>query len=174
MIRRRLGDDGPVTEHLQAAPTESVWDYPRPPLVVGSAELVTIEFGGSMIVETRRAVRVLETSHPPAYYVPREDIAPGALAAAVGQTLCEFKGLASYFDVVGRNGKVARRAAWHFPSPTPGYEALAGHVSFYPGRMDRCTVDGELVRAQEGDFYGGWITQRVRGPFKGAAGTAGW
>jgi len=171
----RLGDDDLVTEQINAAPpTESVWSYPRPPAVVGSVERVTIEFGGSVIVDTRRAIRVLETSHPPVYYVPHTDIAPGSLVKVPGTTFCEFKGHASYFDVVGRNGRIARRAAWHFPSPTPDYVALLSHVAFYPGRMTRCTVDDEIVQAQEGDFYGGWITSRVSGPFKGAPGTTGW
>ena len=171
---RHLGHHVTVTEPATRQATESVWDYPRPPLVVGSVEQVTIEFGGSVIVESSRTVRVLETSHPPVYYVPREDVAPGSLAAVAGTTRCEFKGHASYFDVVGRNGQVARRAAWHYPAATGGFEALAGHVAFYPGRMDRCTVDGELVQAQPGEFYGGWITSRVVGPFKGSPGTAGW
>jgi uncharacterized protein (DUF427 family) len=170
----RLGDDVTVTEPAFRPATESVWSYPRPPVVLASAEHVLVEFGGSVIVDSRRTVRVLETSHPPGYYVPREDIAPGSLLAVPGTTCCEFKGQASYFDVVGRNGRVARRAAWHFPTPTPGFEALTGHVAFYPGRMDGCFVDGEAVQAQPGDFYGGWITSRVSGPFKGAPGTSGW
>ena len=169
-----VGHHVTVTEPATRRVAESVWDYPRPPVVEATVEHVQIEFGGSVIVDSRRCLRVLETSHPPTYYVPRADLAPGALVSAPGVTVCEFKGPAWYFDVVGRNGRVARRAAWHFPTPRPGYEALVGHVAFYPGRMDRCSVDGETVLAQEGDFYGGWITSRVVGPFKGARGTAGW
>lgn len=169
-----VGHHDPVTEPATRPKTESVWSYPRPPAVVGSAELVQIDFGGSVIVESRRTVRVLETSHPPVYYVPREDVAPGTLVAVPGSTYCEFKGHAAYFDVVGRNGRIARRAAWHYPTPAPGYEGLTGLVAFYPARMDHCTVDGERVQPQAGDFYGGWITSRVSGPFKGAPGTAAW
>ena len=169
-----LGHDETVTEPATRRVTESVWAYPRPPVVVGTVEHVLLEFGGSVSVDSRRTVRVLETSHPRGYYVPREDIAPGSLAAVPGTTYCEFKGHASYFDVVGRNRRVARRAAWHYPVPTAGYEALTGHVAFYPGRMDRCTVDGAAVQAQEGGFYGGWVTSWVVGPFKGAPGTGGW
>jgi uncharacterized protein (DUF427 family) len=153
---------------------ESVWDYPRPPIVSPSDEQVVIEVGSDVAVDTRRAVRVLETSHPPTYYVPREDIALGLLRPVSGTTYCEFKGRASYFDLVCPSGRILRRAAWHYETPSAGFEALLGYVAFYPGRVDRCTVDGERVQAQEGDFYGGWITSRVRGPFKGGAGTRAW
>ena len=159
---------------VDRAATESVWDYPRPPVVVPSRERVAIELDGEIVADTRRALRVLETSHPPVYYVPRDAIAPGLLEAVAGTTWCEFKGSASYFDVSGPGGRVVPRAAWHYPEPTAGYEVLVGHVAFYPGRMDRCTVDEEAVVPQPGDFYGGWITSRVTGPFKGAPGTAGW
>jgi uncharacterized protein (DUF427 family) len=156
------------------ARSESVWDYPRPPIVAPSHSHVVIELEGEVVADTRRSVRVLETSHPPVYYIPLEDIAPGFLLPVPGTTWCEFKGSASYFDVVAPSGRVVARAAWHYPQPTVGYEALVDHVAFYPGRMDRCTVDGEAVVAQPGDFYGGWITSKVTGPFKGAPGTRGW
>jgi uncharacterized protein (DUF427 family) len=174
VISAGLGDDVPVTEHAEEIVTESVWDYPRPPAVVRSAEHVVVHLSGWVIADTRSALRVLETSHPPVYYLPRTDIAPGLLSHAEGTTYCEFKGTAAYFDLVCPNGRVVRRAAWHFPTPTPGFEALVGHVAFYPGRMDRCTVDGEVVRPQEGDFYGGWVTSHITGPFKGGPGTLGW
>ncbi|TIC87721.1 DUF427 domain-containing protein [Nocardioides sp. GY 10113] len=154
--------------------SESVWEYPRPPIVVPSREHVVIELDGKVVVDARRSLRVLETSHPPVYYVPRAAIARGLLRPVTGRTWCEFKGSASYFDVVCPSGRVVSRAAWHYPEPAAGFEALEGHVAFYPGRMDRCTVDGETVVAQPGDFYGGWITSRVTGPFKGAPGTLGW
>ena len=160
---------------VEAAPgQESVWDYPRPPRVEVTAERVVVEFGGTTVVDTRKALRVLETSHPPSYYLPLTDVAPGALRPADGQSWCEYKGLASYLDVVGADGSVAVQAAWTYPRPSAGYEQLAGHVALYPGRMSRCTVDGELVVAQEGGFYGGWITSRVVGPFKGTPGSRGW
>ncbi len=153
---------------------ESVWDYPRPPIVVPSSEHVVIELDGVVIVDTERSLRVLETSHPPVYYVPADAIAPGVLRPVAGTTWCEFKGAASYVDVVGVDGRVVPRAAWHYPEPAAGFEALVGHVAFYPGRMDRCSVDGETVTAQPGDFYGGWITSKVTGPFKGTPGTDRW
>lgn len=148
---------------------ESVWDYPRPPRVEPTGERVVIRLGGRVIAETTDAVRVLETSHPPAYYLPRSAFADGVLTPAAGHSVCEYKGVASYLDVGG-----IERAGWYYPEPLPGYEVLADRVAVYPGRMDSCEVDGEVVMPQEGDFYGGWITSRVTGPFKGAPGTLGW
>ena len=153
---------------------ESVWDYPRPPRVERSPSLIVVEFGGVRLVETAAALRVLETSHPPVYYVPAAAVLDGALLPSSARwTWCEFKGSALYLDVVVGD-QVERAAAWTYPAPAAGYEALAGHVAIYPGRMDVATVDGEQVQAQEGDFYGGWITSAVVGPFKGPAGTGGW
>lgn len=152
---------------------ESVWDYPRPPRVEPVRARVTIELGGQLIADTTRALRVLETSHPPAYYLPPEDFVAGALVPGEGSSFCEFKGRAAYSDIVG-GGQRAERAGWYYPTPSRGFESIAGYVSVYPGRMDRCTVDGETVVPQEGGFYGGWITANIVGPFKGAPGTWGW
>ena len=152
---------------------ESVWDYPRPPRVEPSSREVVVVLGGVEVCRTSRALRVLETSHPPTWYLPVQDWVDGALRPAEGASFCEFKGWAAYVDVLG-GGTVAERAAWTYPDPAPGFEALRGTVSVYPGRTDRCTVDGELVRPQEGGFYGGWVTADVVGPFKGAPGTRGW
>jgi uncharacterized protein (DUF427 family) len=163
-----------VNDDRDRPATESVWDYPRPPMVVPSRERVIIELDGNIVADTRRSLRVLETSHPPVYYIPGEAIAAGLLRPVSGRTWCEFKGSASYFDVACPSGRVVPHAAWHYPQPCTGYEALVGHVAFYPGRVDRCAVDDETVVAQPGDFYGGWITRRVTGPFKGPPGTAGW
>ena len=158
---------------------ESVWDYPRPPVVDPTDAHVVVLLGCTVVADTRRALRVLETSHPPTFYLPRDDVDAAALRAADGPaTWCEFKGRATYLDVVGVGPEgepvVAHRAAWTYPDPTPPFGALAGHVALYPGRMTRCTVDDEVVQAQDGDFYGGWRTARVVGPFKGDAGTRGW
>jgi uncharacterized protein (DUF427 family) len=152
---------------------ESVWEYPRPPRVEPSRETVEVRLGGVVVARSTRTVRVLETSHPPSYYIPREDFSPGSLRPTAGSTWCEFKGEASYFDVLGA-GDVAPAAAWTYPTPSRGFEAIAGHVAVMPGAMESCTVDGELVTPQEGGFYGGWVTSRVVGPFKGAPGTWGW
>lgn len=153
---------------------ESVWDYPRPPRVERVAEPVRVELGGAVVAQTTQALRVLETSHPPVIYVPPQDVAPGALRPAhKAPTVCEFKGVAHYFDVTG--GKTTERAAaWSYPEPVEGYELLRDHAAFYPSRMDACWLGDERAEPQEGDFYGGWITSRVRGPFKGGPGTWGW
>ncbi|MFP5253327.1 MAG: DUF427 domain-containing protein [Actinomycetes bacterium] len=156
----------------RAAP-ESVWDYPRPPRVEPSDELVEVVLGGVVIASTRASYRVLETSHPPPYYLPREAFAEGTVRPAEGSSYCEWKGAASYFDLVAGT-TVAARASWAYPEPTRGFEAIAGHLAVYPALVDRCTVDGEVVQPQPGGFYGGWITSRVTGPFKGGPGTRGW
>lgn len=153
---------------------ESAWAYPRPPRVEPSGEHVVVELGGLVVCDTRRALRVLETSHPPSYYLPVDDWQDGALVPTPGRSVCEFKGVASYLTVVGGDGRREVAAAWTYPEPWAGFEALAGAVAVYPGRMDRCLVDGESVRPQEGGFYGGWITDRVVGPFKGGPGSHGW
>ena len=153
---------------------ESVWDYPRPPRLERSDEHVVVELGGGRVADTRRALRVLETSHPPTYYLPRDDFVPGVLRPATGSSYCEWKGEAAYLDVVGLDGTVAPAAAWYYSSPVVEFGELADHVAVYPAAMDRCLVDGEVVVAQPGGFYGGWITSRVVGPFKGQPGSTGW
>ena len=152
---------------------ESVWDYPRPPRVEPSDERVTLVLAGSVVADTTSSLRVLETSHPPAYYLPRGAFADGVLRPVERTTWCEWKGRATYLDLVVGDTVVAA-GAWTYADPSAGYEAIRDHVAVYPGRLDRCTVDGEVVEAQPGDFYGGWITSRVTGPFKGAPGTTGW
>lgn len=152
---------------------ESVWDYPRPPALDPSEEHVEVFLGGRLIASTDAPIRVLETSHPPTYYLPRSAFVEGSLRPAPGSSFCEFKGDATYLDVVSQQ-TVASRIAWCYPQPSPGYEALLDHVALYPGRVDECTVDGEVVRPQPGEFYGGWITDRVAGPFKGDTGSRYW
>jgi uncharacterized protein (DUF427 family) len=149
-----------------------VWDYPRPPRIEPDARRVRVILGDVVVADTRAALRVLETSHPPTFYLPLDDVAAGHLAPAQGRSFCEWKGEATYFDVAGGD-RVATGAAWHYPTPSAPFAAILGHVAFYPGRVS-CEVDGERVRAQDGDFYGGWITDEIVGPFKGGAGTGGW
>ncbi|WP_027481167.1 DUF427 domain-containing protein [Deinococcus pimensis] len=153
---------------------ESVWDYPRPPRLERATRRVRVILGGEVIADSARAFRVLETSHPPVYYVPREDVRPGALTRAPGASHCEYKGRATYWTVRGGSGLEAPAAAWSYEHPDAPYEALAGHVAFYPARMDACLLDDEQVTPQPGDFYGGWITRDIVGPFKGGPGTNGW
>lgn len=152
---------------------ESVWDYPRPPRVETEPRRVLIEAGGSLIASSDSALRVLETSHPPTIYIPFADVAKGILVEGSGSSYCEWKGRAVYWDVLTDASKI-RAAAWSYPTPNELYTYLRGHVSFYPSKMDACYLDGELVEAQPGGFYGGWITSEIVGPFKGGSGTMGW
>ena len=152
---------------------ESVWDYPRPPALVPSERRARVELAGMTIADSTRALRVLETSHPPTFYFPPEDVVGEYLRRAGGRSLCEWKGVACYLDLeVGERREAA--AAWFYPDPVPAYATLRDHVCFYPSRVDACWVGDERVEAQPGDFYGGWITSDIRGPFKGGAGTRGW
>jgi uncharacterized protein (DUF427 family) len=152
---------------------ESVWDYPRPPRLEAVTETLKVVFADTVIAETARGHRVLETSHPPVYYFPPEDVTLEHLVLAGGGSVCEFKGAAAYWDLrVGE--KVSEKAAWSYPEIWPPYEAIRGHLAFYASRVDACFVGDERVQAQEGDFYGGWITAKVVGPFKGPPGTRGW
>ncbi|MFP3869086.1 MAG: DUF427 domain-containing protein [Desulfobacteraceae bacterium] len=152
---------------------ESVWDYPRPPRVELTNRRLRVIFNGETIAESHRAQRVLETSHPPVYYFPPEDVNQEFLHPSTRRSWCEFKGTAHYWTVrVG--DRQAQNAVWSYPTPSPGFETLRDHLAFYPGLMDACYVDNERVQAQAGDFYGGWITSELDGPFKGGPGTENW
>jgi uncharacterized protein (DUF427 family) len=152
---------------------ESVWDYPRPPRLEPFDGHVRVVFNGVTLADTHDAKRVLETSHPPTFYIPPADVRWEHLQSASGSSMCEWKGAARYFDVEV-DGRRAARAAWGYPEPTPGFAALKDHLAFYAGPMDGCFVDGERVIPQPGGFYGGWITSGVVGPFKGVPGTRFW
>jgi len=152
---------------------ESVWDYPRPPALRSSTESVQVVLGGVTIASTTRSLQVLETSHPPTYYLPRESFLDGVLVPTEGASFCEWKGQASYFDVVGGDVRV-ERGAWTYLAPTSRFAEITGTIALMPATMDRCVVDGEDVVPQEGSFYGGWITSKVAGPFKGGPGSWGW
>lgn len=153
---------------------ESVWDYPRPPIVVPVNRRVRIDHGGEQIADSTRAVRHLETASPPTIYIPEADIRMDLLTPAAGRrSVCEWKGTASYFDLrVGSS--VVERAAWTYESPRDAFAQLLGHYSFYAGRVDRCRLDEEAVEPQAGTFYGGWVTAEIVGPMKGEPGTEGW
>jgi uncharacterized protein (DUF427 family) len=160
---------------------ESVWDYPRPPRLEPAPERVRIVVDGVVLADTTRAYRVLETSHPPALYVPEADVRMDLLVASPRSSVCEFKGRATYVHLglppgAGTSG-LARHVedvAWRYETPAPGFEPIRGHLAFYPGRVDEAWIGDERVVPQAGDFYGGWITSRVVGPFKGGPGTFGW
>ncbi|MFC0386817.1 DUF427 domain-containing protein [Muricoccus vinaceus] len=152
---------------------ENVWDYPRPPALEPITKPIRIEFAGRIIAATEGALRVLETSHPPVYYLPRAAFTGCTLEPAPGRSFCEWKGEANYWSIWVGN-RVAERAAWSYPDPTPAFAAIRDHLAVYAGAMDRCLVDDEAVTPQPGGFYGGWITRDLKGPFKGEPGTMCW
>ena len=152
---------------------ESVWDYPRPPKLDPVGRHVVVKLGETVVADTTRAVRVLETSHPPSYYLPRVDIRSDCLAPAAGSSGCEWKGMASYWTVRSEDGVVDERGAWSYEEPFEKFASIRGYLSFYPSRF-ACFVDGERVLPQAGGFYGGWVTPDLAGPFKGEPGSAGW
>jgi uncharacterized protein (DUF427 family) len=152
---------------------ESVWSYPRPAVARPCAAHVVIQHRGVIVADTRASIRTLETSHPPSYYSPPGDIAPGLLRRAAGSSFCEWKGYATYWDVT-IGDLVLPQVGWSYANPSPGFVSLRDHVAFYAAPFDRCSVDGETVTPQPGDFYGGWITSAVAGPFKGVPGSRGW
>ena len=156
-----------------AAGQESVWDYPRPPALEPVSKHIRILFNGEVIADSNRAYRVLETSHPPVYYILPEDLNPDYVQDASGSSFCEWKGKASYKSVkVGE--KLLNRVGWTYPNPTKRFEPIRDYVAFYAGPMDACYVGDEKVIPQPGGFYGGWITSDVVGPFKGIPGSMGW
>ncbi|MDJ0714784.1 MAG: DUF427 domain-containing protein [Prochloraceae cyanobacterium] len=152
---------------------ESVWDYPRPPKLEPSDKRIQVVFNGVTIADSKNTQRVLETSHPPVYYIPPEDIKMEYLKPTQMSSFCEWKGAASYYTVVVGDKQVAN-AGWYYPQPTPSFAAIVNYVAFYPSKMDACYVNEEQVKSQPGDFYGGWITDNIVGPFKGGAGSWGW
>jgi uncharacterized protein (DUF427 family) len=152
---------------------ESVWDYPRPPRMEDCLSTIRIIFSNEIIAETKSAKRILETSHPPVYYIPPEDIKMEYLIPASGKSWCEWKGVARYYSIKARDEAV-EKAAWYYPEPTMPFISLKNYVAFYAGPMDACFVNGEKVAPQPGGFYGGWITKNIVGPFKGDLGTMFW
>lgn len=152
---------------------ESVWDYPRPPAIEPVTQHLKIIFNGQEIANSNQSYRILETSHPPTYYLPLSAFKDGTLIRTDRISYCEFKGEAIYYHIQAGD-QSAKFAAWGYPSPNPRFGALKDHVSVYASRMESCFVGEEQVQAQQGDFYGGWITSKIVGPFKGGAGTWGW
>ncbi|MGE4653001.1 MAG: Stf0 family sulfotransferase [Myxococcota bacterium] len=151
---------------------ESVWDYPRPPRIERDTRRVEVRVGEVVLADSVRALRVLETAGPPTFYLPAEDVRVDRLLRAAGRSECEWKGSADYWSLAAAAGTDGR-VAWSYPVPRPGFEALAGHFAFYPGRME-CRLGDERVRPQPGGFYGGWVTSEIAGPFKGEAGSEDW
>ena len=168
----RGGGQRPAFAAVPAPGQQSVWDFPRPPALAVDTREVVIRWGGLEIARTRRAIRVLETAHPPSFYLPWADVAQRFFEAATGSSFCEWKGPARYWSLVDGSRRL-ERVAWSYPQPLEGAEALADCVALYPAQLD-CSVDGMPVRAQPGGFYGGWVTAELTGPFKGEPGSEGW
>jgi uncharacterized protein (DUF427 family) len=155
------------------ASQESVWDYPRPPRLESVKKRLRVIFNGITLADTTQGKRVLETSHPPVYYFPPDDVSLEHILSVSGTSFCEWKGTAHYYDVEAV-GKRVTRAAWAYHDPTPDFVPIKDHLAFYGHLMDACFVGGEQARPQPGSFYGGWITNDIIGPFKGEPGTEGW
>ena len=162
------GEQRPAFAVAPGPGQESVWDFPRPPAIVADAREVIVRRGGLEIARSRSTQRLLETSHPPTFYIPRADVRFEHLVRLGGGSLCEWKGPCTYYDVAG-----VSRAAWSYEAPFPEAESIREHIAFYAHELE-CTVAGERVRPQSGGFYGGWITSELVGPFKGDPGTSGW
>lgn len=152
---------------------ESVWDYPRPPRVEPVLERIRVEFDGQLVADTRRGLRVLETAGPPGYYLPPEDVKTELLRPSRHSSLCEWKGRAHYWHLETA-GRRSRNAAWSYPEPLEGYEQIRGFFAFYAQRVDAAYLGQEQARPQPGQFYGGWITSKIVGPFKGEPGSEAW
>lgn len=152
---------------------ESVWDYPRPPKLEPVTENLLVRHHGKVIAHTSNGYRVLETSHPPVYYFPPSDVYVQFLKLSSLSTFCEFKGRGGYYHLeVG--DQLIENAAWFYANPTTGFEAIKDYLAFYSNKIEECFVGEERVKPQAGNFYGGWITNKIVGPFKGEPGTWGW
>lgn len=162
-----------TTRPVPSPGQESVWDYPRPPRIEPTGRRVRVIVDGVVVADTIRALRVLETASPPTFYIPPDDVRLDLLVPETRHTVCEWKGEASYWAIRVSQRLVAS-AGWSYPRPTPAFEAIRDHLAFYAGRVDEAWVDDERVVPQPGDFYGGWVTSEIVGPFKGEPGTLGW
>lgn len=169
---RWRGTERPPFAQIPRDGQVSVWDFPRPPRLVPDSREVVVKWGFIEVVRTRNSVLALETSHPPSFYLPWRDVAPGLLQKVPGSSFCEWKGPATYWSLMSADRRL-ERVAWSYPKPLAGAEAVADCIAFYPANLE-CRVEGALVTAQPGGFYGGWITPELVGPFKGEPGGSGW
>ena len=169
---RWRGEDRPPFAEPTRPGQVSVWDFPRPPRIEAEPREVVIHWGETLLARTTRALRVLETAHPPTVYIPWVDVNRALCVDAGAGSLCEWKGEARYWSLVNDAARLDR-VGWSYPKPFAGATVLAECVAFYPALLD-CTVGGARVRPQPGGFYGGWITPELVGPFKGVPGSQGW
>lgn len=166
------GDSHPDFADIPESGQESVWDYPRPPAIDPNKRNVIVSFDQIVVAESINTIRILETASPPVFYIPQDDIDINLLGEKSGSSICEWKGAAVYWDVIVNSERIFN-AGWSYPRPFPGYEQIANYIAFYPSKLD-CFVDGEKVRPQPGEFYGGWVTSDIAGPFKGERGSEWW
>jgi len=170
---KNTGEHRPPFAIEPQAGQESVWDYPRPPVMVADKREMMVRSGETIVARTRRAVKVCETASPPTFYLPPEEVAREYLRPSDSRSFCEWKGQASYWSLALPEQPVVKDIAWSYEEPYAEFEAIAGYLSFYPARIE-CTIDGQAVQPQAGGFYGGWVTPELVGPFKGEPGTSGW
>jgi uncharacterized protein (DUF427 family) len=163
-----------ILDHEQPTTSaECVWDYPRPPIVVPSTAHVRVVHRGVVVAQSNEVLRVLETSQPPTYYIPRYDVRQDLIVPSRSASLCEWKGIGTYWSL-RIDGHVDLDVAWGYQHPMPDYRQIAGYLAFYAQKVDECWVDDEQVEPNQGSFYGGWVTSTIEGPFKGAPGTDRW
>ena len=180
------GDKRPKFAIQPKPEQESVWDYPRPPVCQADGREVLVKTPmGQTIAKTNQAIRILETASPPTFYIPPSAVNWELLLTGQGSSFCEWKGQATYWNVVDKSAGSAESiessdlpvriaaAGWSYENPNPKFVEIKDHISFYPSKL-ACFVNGERVRAQEGGFYGGWVTDEIVGPYKGQPGTLGW
>ena len=168
-----LGDRGRPVPIPPGPGQESVWDYPRPPRVEAVPERLRVIVDGEVLADTGAGLRVLETAGAPVYYFPRDDVRMERLVTSARTSVCEWKGGAAYVTYEA-GGRRIENVGWTYAEPNPAYREIAGHIAFYAGRVDEAWVGDERAEPQPGDFYGGWITSRIVGPFKGGPGSGGW
>jgi uncharacterized protein (DUF427 family) len=166
------GENRPDFAQKPGKDEESVWDYPRPPEVVSDQRKVEVKWLGQLISRTTQSVRILETASPPTFYLPSADVNEELLREASGNSFCEWKGGATYWNIVVNN-QILENAAWSYNKPNPAFRSLAGYYSFYPAKVE-CYVSDIRVKPQPGSFYGGWMTPEIVGPVKGEPGSGGW
>jgi uncharacterized protein (DUF427 family) len=106
-------------------------------------ERVTVRFAGRTVVDTTRALALREGGHAPVLYLPREDADMSLLVRTDRTTRCPYKGAAAYYSIEV-DGRRAENAVWTYEAPIPAAAAIAGHLAFYPDRVD--AIEGGVAR----------------------------
>jgi len=156
---------------------ESVWNFPRPPVVQEVSYTLKVEHAGFVIASTNTAIRVIETAGAPVYYFPPNAVQQDLLKKNSRQSICEWKGIAVYFDLHLGSMQI-EDVAFCYPDPLDdlrkGYRRIAGYFAFYADRLDKCLIDEILVTPQPGRYYAGWVSPELAGPIKGCPGSENW